>query len=159
MCGALKGARRVIFSSIKTLDASQTSTHYCRNASSPRGKKYIPPPTPFLNMSQWCSPPHFSSRVVWLQCPLCHGKGYAYHLFGVYESEDTESGGNYEHNHHHHHHDSHGSRHCAARGNSAQGGGGGDREEGEGSMPGYAHAVNTTCKVWVTLFRSSEGVL
>lgn len=67
------------------------------------------------------------------KCPLCEGKGYAYHLFGAHES-----------NHHHHHHSA-GDR-CSAHEEDHGGGLGNDGENGS-DIPEYAHAVNTTCKV------------
>ena len=63
------------------------------------------------------------------KCPLCEGKGYAYHLFGTHES-----------NHHHHHHHHTGDR-CSGREEGL------GRREKPSEIPEYAHAVNTTCKV------------
>ncbi|CAM9756118.1 unnamed protein product [Pylaiella littoralis] len=74
------------------------------------------------------------------KCPLCEGKGYAYHLFGAHES-----------NHHQHRHAS----------SETQGGRCSSHEEdgdGAGSdIPGYAHAVNTTCKACSGTGKLSDG--
>lgn len=69
------------------------------------------------------------------KCPLCEGKGYAYHLFGAHESN--------HHNHDHHHH--HAGDRCSEH-EEGHGEGLGGSENG-GGIPEYAHAVNTTCKV------------
>lgn len=87
------------------------------------------------------------------QCPLCVGKGYAYHLFGVHESRGSESEGHHHHHHHHTAHDQHPGDRCSRRiedgtsGFWAGAGVTGTAEGGTPPVPGYTHAVNTTCKV------------
>ncbi|CAM9524255.1 unnamed protein product [Ectocarpus fasciculatus] len=90
-------------------------------------------------------------------CNLCEGKGYAYHLFGVHES-DTQNGHNSRGDRHHHHDDASGgnprgrcSEHVDGRRDGVAHGGGGD------GLPGYAHAVNTTCKVCSGTGKVSDG--
>ncbi|CAN0029337.1 unnamed protein product, partial [Laminaria digitata] len=97
-------------------------------------------------------------------CSLCEGKGYAYHLFGVRENAADQSSG--QHHHHHHHHPPHGSPRdrCTVRGEDGWGrdgvgeeGRGDGEEEEDVSMPEYAHAVNTTCKVCGGMGKISDG--
>ena len=93
---------------------------------------------------------------------MCEGKGYAYHLFGVREAMNGQSRG-------HHHHHPHGSSEdrCTARGEhewdrwDREGMGeerAGDGEEEDVSIPEYAHAVNTTCKVTAVLVATGTTV-
>eukprot|EP00752_Nemacystus_decipiens_P008329 g7444.t1 len=79
-------------------------------------------------------------------CPLCEGKGYAYHLFGVHGSSHDD------HHHHHHHHE--GGR-CSAHGEDH--GGGLRGSESRSGIPEYAHAVNTTCKACLGTGKVSDG--
>ncbi|CAM9288814.1 unnamed protein product, partial [Hapterophycus canaliculatus] len=87
-------------------------------------------------------------------CKMCEGKGYAYHLFGVHESSD------HGHKHGHHSHTSGGipGGRCSVREDGSNSGGGGSEEAGaDPDIPGYAHAVNTTCKVCGGTGKISDG--